>query len=71
MDYNLLKIFSKVSELGSFTKAAVALNQPKSRVSRSISRLENELGVQLLRRTTRQTSFTTAGEKFYQKILKF
>ena len=68
MDYNLLKTYSKVAELGSFTKAALELKQPKSRVSRAISRLEAELGVQLLRRTTRQTSLTTDGQQFFQKI---
>ena len=67
MDYNLLKIFGKVAELGSFTKAAKVLNQPKSRVSRAISRLEAELGVHLIRRTTRKTSLTNLGEEFYKK----
>lgn len=70
LDYNLLKIFSKVSELGSFTKAAKALNQPKSRVSRAISRLESELGVELIRRTTRRSSLTIAGEEFYQNVVE-
>ena len=68
MDYNLLKVFSKVCELGSFTQAAKALNFPKSRVSRAIARLENELGVQLIRRTTRKTSLTSSGQSFFQKI---
>lgn len=68
MDYNLLKVFSKVAELGSFTKAAKVLNQPKSRVSRAIARLENELDVQLIRRTTRKTSLTSSGEELYQNI---
>jgi DNA-binding transcriptional LysR family regulator len=68
MDYNLLKTFSKVAELGSFTKAAKILNQPKSRVSRAISRLENELGVELIRRTTRKSSLTSTGEEFYKNI---
>ena len=70
-DYNLLKVFCKVSELGSFTKAAKILNQPKSRVSRAISRLENELDVQLIRRTTRKTSLTINGQEFYQNINPF
>ncbi len=68
MDLNLLKTFSKVSELGSFTKAAESLKQPKSRVSRAISRLEEEIGVQLIRRTTRQISLTTEGREFYLNI---
>jgi LysR family transcriptional regulator for bpeEF and oprC len=68
MDYNLLKTFSKVSELGSFTKAATVLSQPKSRVSRAIARLEKELGVELVRRTTRKTSLTNVGQEFYENI---
>jgi LysR family transcriptional regulator, regulator for bpeEF and oprC len=68
MDYNLLKVFSKVSELGSFTQAAKVLNYPKSRVSRAIARLENELGVQLIRRTTRKTSLTSSGKMLFKKI---
>ncbi|WP_372655926.1 LysR family transcriptional regulator, partial [Halobacteriovorax sp.] len=70
MDLNLLKTFAKVSELGSFTKAAEALKQPKSRVSRAISRLEKELEIGLIRRTTRQISLTSEGKEFYQKIQK-
>lgn len=68
IDYNLLKTFAKVSELGGFTKAAKVLNQPKSRVSRAISRLENELGVELIRRTTRKTTLTSVGQEFYERI---
>lgn len=68
MDHNLLRIFAKVSELGSFTKASKVLNQPKSRVSRAIKRLELELGVELIRRTTRKISLTSAGEEFYKNI---
>lgn len=68
MDYNLLKTFAKLSELGSFTQAAKVLKQPKSRVSRAISRLESELGVELVRRTTRKTSLTSVGEELYRNI---
>ncbi len=68
MDLNLIRTFAKVSELGSFTRAAKELNQPKSRVSRAISRLESDLGVELVRRTTRRTNLTTAGEDFYQRV---
>jgi DNA-binding transcriptional LysR family regulator len=67
MDLNLITTFTKVAEFGSFTKAAKNLNQPKSRVSRAIARLEEHLGVQLVRRTTRQTALTTAGREFYQR----
>jgi LysR family transcriptional regulator for bpeEF and oprC len=57
-----------VSELGSFTKASKVLNQPKSRVSRAISKLERELGVELIRRTTRKVSLTSVGEELYKNI---
>ena len=68
IDYNLLKTFYNVIQTGSFTKAAAFLNQPKSRVSRAISRLENQLGVELIRRTTRIISATSIGIEFYQSI---
>jgi LysR family transcriptional regulator for bpeEF and oprC len=68
VDYNLLKTFYNVIQTESFTKAAALLNQPKSRVSRAISRLENQLGVELIRRTTRRTSATSIGRDFYQNI---
>jgi len=67
LDLNLLKTFTKVLELGSFTQAARVLKQPKSRISKAISRLEKELNVQLLRRTTRSVSATTAGQSLYLK----
>lgn len=66
--FDLLFTFSKVAELGSFTKAAKALRQPKSRVSRSIMRLEDEVGVQLVLRTTRSMSLTEAGKELFQSI---
>ena len=68
IDYNLLKTFYNVIKTESFTKAAALLNQPKSRVSRAISRLENQLGVDLIRRTTRKTSATSIGKEFYKNI---
>jgi len=49
-------------EQGSFTGAAEALGMPKSSVSQQISRLENQLGVRLLQRTTRRLSLTPQGE---------
>jgi len=67
MNFNLLKTFIKVAEFGSFTKAAHQLNQPKSRVSRSIGRLEEELKTELIKRSTRSISLTEAGKNLYQE----
>lgn len=67
MDLNEIYVFSKVVELGSFTKAAEFLGLPKSGISRKVSSLERELGVQLLFRTTRQIELTEAGRKYYQR----
>lgn len=67
-DLNILKVFVEVAKNESFTKAALALRQPKSRVSRSISRLERDLDVQLLKRTTRKTSLTDSGHHLYQRL---
>jgi len=58
-------IFTRVVDEGSFTAAAGALELPKSTVSRRVSRLEEQLGLQLLRRTTRSLSLTDAGRAFH------
>jgi DNA-binding transcriptional LysR family regulator len=55
-----------VVETGSFTAAADRLELAKSAVSRRISALEERLGVQLLRRTTRRLNVTDAGRSFYE-----
>jgi DNA-binding transcriptional LysR family regulator len=57
--------FARVVEAGSFTEAARRLGCSKASVSKQIARLEQHLGAQLLRRTTRRMSVTEAGEAFY------
>jgi DNA-binding transcriptional LysR family regulator len=61
MDINDLRVFEKVAALRSFSAAGRALELPKSSVSRSIARLETELGTRLLQRTTREVVLTEAG----------
>jgi DNA-binding transcriptional LysR family regulator len=68
VDYNDIPVFIRVVETGSFTKAADALGLQKSSVSRSITRLEHDLGVRLLQRTTRQLGLTDAGQTFYERV---
>ncbi len=62
--------FSRVVQLGSFTKAARQLGRSKASISREISALEERLGTQLLRRTTRSMSLTEIGEVFYERCLR-
>ncbi|MDU0354881.1 LysR family transcriptional regulator [Paraglaciecola aquimarina] len=61
MQANDLILFSQVIELGSFSKVADANNLTNSVVSKRIARLEQDLGVQLLYRTTRKLTLTEAG----------
>lgn len=65
IDLNRLRVFKEVVQSGSFSKAALNLRQPKSRVSRHISALEKDLGIQLIYRTTRQFQLTTAGTDLF------
>jgi DNA-binding transcriptional LysR family regulator len=67
-DLNHVAVFTRVVETGSFTAAAAALGLPKSSVSRSVSRLELELGVRLLQRTTRSVQLTEAGHAYYERV---
>jgi DNA-binding transcriptional LysR family regulator len=68
MDLNHLTLFEAVARTTSFSGAAKELRLPKSSVSRGIARLEEELGTQLLLRTTRQVSLTAAGTTLYDRI---
>lgn len=62
-------IFVQVVEKLSFSKAARKLKISTSAVTRQIEKLENELGVRLLQRNTRQVSLTEAGAIFYDSCL--
>ena len=58
--------FNAVVEAGSFTAAADRLEVDKSVVSRRVTALEERLGAQLIRRTTRQLNLTDTGRSFYE-----
>ena len=62
LDLNDLRTFEKVAALKSFSAAARELGQPRSSVSRSVARLEQEVGARLFQRTTREVALTPAGE---------
>ncbi|HDR9481146.1 LysR family transcriptional regulator [Burkholderia aenigmatica] len=70
MDFESIRIFLRVVERGNFTAAATHLDMPLSRVSRKVKQLEDELGVQLLYRTTRRVSVTEAGRDYYERCLR-
>lgn len=63
----LMKIFVTVSETGSFTTAASVLGLPKANVSTAIQKLESELKVRLLQRTTRKVTITGDGQIFLER----
>lgn len=58
-----IRVFRRAAELGSFSAAAKDLKTTQPSVSRSIAALEEDLGVQLFRRSTRSLRLTTEGEK--------
>ena len=63
---NLMSTFAAVVKAGSFTRAALRVGLSKSVVSRHVSMLEKELGVQLMYRSTHRLSLTEAGERFHE-----
>ncbi|WP_313318445.1 LysR family transcriptional regulator [Stenotrophomonas sp.] len=64
MDLNAVRMLVQVAEARSFTLAAGQLGLSQSGLSRAISRLEQELGVRLLHRNTRNVSLTPDGRQF-------
>lgn len=64
MDIEDLRTFVEVAQAGGVSAAAVRLGISKSMVSRRLVRLEEELGVQLLARSTRGAALTEAGAVF-------
>lgn len=69
MDFDKSAIFVKVIQAGSFSQAARILEMPISTVSRSVSLLEQRLGVTLLHRTTRKLHMTQAGETYFKSCV--
>ncbi|PAK89225.1 LysR family transcriptional regulator [Stenotrophomonas rhizophila] len=66
MDLNAVRMLVQVAEARSFTAAAGQLGISQSGLSRAIGRLESELGVRLLQRTTRAVSLTPDGRQFVE-----
>ncbi|PYD75695.1 LysR family transcriptional regulator [Novacetimonas pomaceti] len=67
---DLFRVFARVVETTSFTRAAGTLKLPRSTVSTAIQELEGRLGVRLLARTTRSVTPTADGMAFYEHCLR-
>lgn len=61
MDLNAVNMLIRVAETRSFTRAAIAVGTSQPGLSRAIARLETELGVRLLHRSTRNVALTADG----------
>jgi len=66
INLNGIVVLIRVAETSSFTEAGVRLGLTASAVSKAISRLEQDLGVRLLNRTTRHVGLTEEGRNFYE-----
>nr|WP_249123128.1 MULTISPECIES: LysR family transcriptional regulator [unclassified Bradyrhizobium] len=66
----MFRIFTRVVECASFTRAADQLGMPRSSVSAAVVDLERRLGTRLLHRTTRKVGVTEDGAAFYQRCLR-
>ncbi len=64
-----LRVFRRVVERQSFSRAARDLRLSNAAVSKNVRELEAELGTPLIRRTTRRLSLTPAGEGYYEQTI--
>src|SRR3984957_19553158 len=67
--FDAMRVFARIVERRSFTRAAEDLGLPRSSVTDAVRGLEMRLGVRLLLRTTRQVSPTLDGEAYYQRCV--
>lgn len=70
MEIEPVRMFVKVAELGSFTRAAEHLGLSKARVSMAVQALEAGVGSRLLQRSTRAVRLTPDGEEFLPRARK-
>src|SRR5882724_12471014 len=65
-----MRAFSRVVEVGTFTRAAQLLDIPKPTLSKLIQGLEQHLRTKLLNRTTRRVTVTADGAAYYERVVR-
>lgn len=65
-----MRIFTRVVEAGTFTRAADSLALPKATVTKHVQALEERLRVKLLNRTTRRVTVTADGAAYYERTVR-
>ncbi len=68
--YDTIALFIKLVEIGNYTKAATMLNTSQATLSRKIQILEQELGVELVRRNNRVFELTEQGDLLYKRLVE-
>jgi DNA-binding transcriptional LysR family regulator len=68
MEWRDWELFCEVVQHGGFTAAARVLGHPKSSLSAAVQRLESQLGLRLIERTTRHLRLTDAGDTIYRRV---
>jgi LysR family transcriptional regulator for bpeEF and oprC len=64
-----MQIFTRIAELGSFTRVAEQLRLPRASVTHAVQYLETHMRVRLLQRTTRKVTMTEEGAAFYERCV--
>jgi DNA-binding transcriptional LysR family regulator len=64
-----MRVFVRVVEAGSFTKAAQTLELSRATVTQLVQQLETRLRVKLLHRTTRKVNVTEDGAVYYERVV--
>ncbi|MDO9405211.1 MAG: LysR substrate-binding domain-containing protein [Polaromonas sp.] len=68
--FHSMQLFTRIVELGSFTRAADDLQLPRATVTLAVQQLEKRLGTRLLHRTTRHVSATPDGQAYYERCVR-
>jgi len=68
--FQAMKVFTRVAEVGSFSRAADMLEIPKASATIIIQQLEAYLDIRLLQRTTRRLSLTPDGAAYYEHCVR-